>query len=54
MKLKSAKIVNYGFVGYGIRLGSQYGTIYNVNGNKGFAIELSNGKKVCYWHSERS
>lgn len=44
-ELKSAKIVNYGFVGYGIRLGSQYGTIYNINGNKGLAIELSHGKK---------
>ena len=43
--LKSVKIVNYGFVGYGIRLRSKYGTIYNINGNKGLAIELSNGKK---------
>ena len=43
--LKSVKIVSYGFVGYGIRLGSKYGTIYNMNGNKGLAIELSNGKK---------
>ena len=43
--LKSVKIVNYGFVGYGIRLRSKYGIIYNMNGNKGLAIELSNGKK---------
>jgi hypothetical protein len=43
--LKSAKIVNYGFVGYGIRLGSKYGTVYNMNGNKGLAVELNNGKK---------
>ena len=34
---------NYGFVGYGIRLGSKYGLIYNINGNKALAIELSNG-----------
>ena len=44
-ELKSIKIVNYGFVGYGIRLGSKYGTVYNINGNKGLAIELKNGKK---------
>ena len=44
-ELKSAKIVNYGFVGYGIRLGSKYGTIYNTNGNIGLAVELNNGKK---------
>ena len=43
--IQSAKIVNYGFVGYGIRLGSKYGTVYNINGNKGLAIELKNGKK---------
>jgi hypothetical protein len=30
-------------VGYGIRLGSKYGSIYNMNGNKGLVIELSNG-----------
>ena len=44
-ELKSVKIVNYGFVGYGIRLGSKYGTVYNMKGNKGLAIELNNGKK---------
>ena len=33
-ELKSAKIVDYGFVGYGIRLGSKYGTVYNMNGKK--------------------
>ena len=44
-ELKSAKIVDYGFVGYGIRIGSKYGTVYNMNGNKGLAIELNNGKK---------
>lgn len=43
--IKSAKIVNYGFVGYGIRFGSNYGTIYNLKGNKGLAIVLKNGKK---------
>ena len=44
-ELESVKIVNYGFVGYGVRLGSKYGTVYNINGNKGLAIELKNRKK---------
>jgi hypothetical protein len=44
-EIRSAEIVNYGFVGYGIRLGSKYGTVYNANGNKGLAIKLTNGKK---------
>jgi len=44
-ELQCLKIVNYGFVGYGIRLGSKFGTVYNINGNKGLAIELKNGKK---------
>jgi hypothetical protein len=43
--IKSAKVVNYGFVGYGIRFGSKFGTVYNMNGKKGLAIELQNGKK---------
>jgi len=45
-EIKSAKIVKYGFVGYGIRLGSEYGTVYNTKGNKGLAIELKTGKKI--------
>jgi hypothetical protein len=43
--MKSAKLVQYGFVGYGIRFGSKYGTVYNTKGNKGLAIELHSGKK---------
>lgn len=45
-EVKSAKVISYGFVGgWGIRLGTKYGTVYNVKGNEGLAIELSNGKK---------
>jgi hypothetical protein len=33
-EIKSNKIVNYGFVGYGIRDGSKYVTIYNMKGDK--------------------
>ena len=44
--IKTTEIVNYGFVGgWGIRLGTKYGTVYNIKGNKGLAIELTNGKK---------
>ncbi len=44
--IKSAEVINYGFVGgWGIRLWTQYGTVYNIRGNKGLAIELFDGKK---------
>jgi hypothetical protein len=44
--IQKAEVVNYGFVGgWGIRLWTQYGTAYNIKGNKGLAIELVNGKK---------
>ncbi len=44
--IKYAEVVNYGFVGgWGIRLWTKYGTVYNIRGNKGLAIELNNGKK---------
>ena len=44
--IKEAQVITYGFVGgSGIRLGTKYGTVYNVKGNKGLAIELTNGKK---------
>lgn len=44
--VKSAEVVNYGFLGgWGIRLGTKYGTVYNIKGNRGLAIELLNGKK---------
>ena len=45
-EIKKAEVVNYGFVGgWGIRLWTKYGTVYNIKGNKGLAIELTNGKK---------
>jgi len=45
-EIKNAEIVNYGFVGgWGIRLWTKYGTVYNIKGNIGLAIELQNGKK---------
>lgn len=45
-EIKNAKVVNYGFVGgWGIRLWTTYGIVYNIKGNHGLAIELKNGKK---------
>jgi len=45
--IKSAEVIKYNFVGgWGIRLLTKYGTVYNVKGNKGLAIELKNGKKL--------
>jgi len=44
-EIKSAKIIKYGFVGYGIRLSLNHGTLYNIKGNKGLLIQLKNGKK---------
>ena len=45
-EIKKAEVVNYGFVaGWGIRLSAKYGTVYNIKGNKGLAIELLNGNK---------
>ena len=47
-EIASARVVDYGFVGgWGIRLFTSYGTIYNVKGSKGLAVELKDGKKFC-------
>ncbi len=44
--VKSAKVVNYGFVGgWGIRGSIKYGTVYTMKGAMGLAIDLKNGKK---------
>lgn len=42
--IKSAKIVRYEFVGYGIRFGSSYGTVYNTKGDMGLAIKTGSGQ----------
>ena len=45
--IKSAEVINYGFVGgWGIRLFTKYGTVYNVSGKIGLALQLKNGKKL--------
>jgi hypothetical protein len=43
----NCKIINYGFVGgWGIRLWTKYGTVYNVKGKIGLLLELKSGKKM--------
>jgi len=47
-EVESTEVLNYGFVGgYGIRMWTKYGTVYNVSGHMGLALQLKNGKKVC-------
>ena len=36
---------DYGFVGgWGVRMWTKYGTVYNTKGSKGLLVELNNGK----------
>ncbi|MGM0478413.1 MAG: hypothetical protein ACQERC_04245 [Bacteroidota bacterium] len=45
-EVKKAEVVDYGFVGgWGIRPWTKYGTVFNIRGRKGLAVELTNGKK---------
>lgn len=47
-EIAEAQVVCYGFVGgWGIRFWTKYGTLYNVKGNMGLAIQLKNNKKMC-------
>lgn len=45
-EVASAEIIQYGFVGYGIRLSFRYGTVYNAQGNRGLQIVKKNGSKI--------
>jgi len=47
-EVESAEVINYGFVGgWGVRIGTKYGTVYNTSGKIGLAIKLKSGKKIC-------
>jgi hypothetical protein len=44
-EIESAKVIRYGFVGgWGIRLETPYGTVYNTNGDMGLKVKLKTGK----------
>lgn len=46
-EIVTAEVITYEFVGgWGIRVRTKYGTVYNIRGNQGLAIELNNGKKL--------
>lgn len=46
-EVKTARVIKYGFVGgWGIRIGTAYGTVYSTKGNMGLAVELTSGKKL--------
>jgi len=45
-EIEKAEIVKYNpFIGYGLRIWTPYGTVYNVKGNRGLFLILKNGKK---------
>jgi hypothetical protein len=44
-QIEHAEIITYGFVGYGLRFSSKYGTVYNARGNKGLSIRLKSGSR---------
>jgi len=43
--ISDAEVMDYGFVGgWGVRMFTRHGTVYNVAGSKGLKITLTNGK----------
>jgi hypothetical protein len=44
-QIEHIEIITYGFVGYGLRFSSKYGTVYNTRGNKGLSIRLKSGSR---------
>lgn len=43
--VESAEIVNYGFVGYGLRFSAKYSTVYNTSGRMGLHVKMQNGSQ---------
>jgi hypothetical protein len=45
-EVEQAQIVKYSpLIGYGLRIWTPHGTVYNVRGNRGLSLVLKNGKK---------
>ncbi len=53
-EIEGVDIIHYGFVGYGIRLGSTYGTVYNTKGTKGLWVRLKNGNQFVIGTQQES
>lgn len=45
-QIRKARIIHYGFVGYGYRITKNHGTVYNTGGNRGLELVLKNGDKI--------
>lgn len=46
-EIQKSQLITYGFVGgWGIRLGTKYGTVFNIKGDKGLAIVLNSGERI--------
>ena len=44
--IEKAEVINYGFVGgWGVRIGTKYGTVYNTQGKEGLWLRLKDGSK---------
>jgi len=53
--IETAELINYGFVGgWGIRIGTKYGTVYNTRGNEGLWLSFKNGKKIVIGTQRRA
>lgn len=45
-EVEQAQVVKYSpLIGYGLRIWTPHGTVYNVKGNRGLSLVLKNGKK---------
>ncbi|MEZ0542633.1 hypothetical protein [Fibrella arboris] len=45
-EVKYVQIINYGFVGYGIRFTAEYGTVYNAKGSIGLLVQKTDGSRL--------
>ncbi|MBO0949776.1 hypothetical protein [Fibrella forsythiae] len=45
-EVKYVQIINYGFVGYGVRFTAEYGTVYNAKGNVGLLVQKTDGSRL--------
>ena len=44
--IASCDIITYGFVGYGYKVTTKYGIVYNTSGDKGLQIITKSGEKI--------
>ncbi|EAS20157.1 hypothetical protein BBFL7_02557 [Flavobacteria bacterium BBFL7] len=53
-EISKAQVIDYGFVGgWGIRLWTSYGTVYNVSGSKGLHIKITGKQYVVGTRKEK-